>query len=422
MINIKNKLQMLRIKDIPAFIKANLSIVLGFVGLFLLAVGLSWAVFSFVIKSSVAPVTTSGVGSARSKINANLPKTEACPLNGQKYTTQEKAIWEGRRPATIMVENHADSRPMEGISKADFVYEAIAEGGITRFLVVFYCGAAAGDIKVAPVRSSRVAFINWASEYGDRPLYVHVGGANDYCPNCYGGVKPAGEIDPQVDALGLLEKIGWRVPGGNDYDASYDAGYPIFFRNPERLGHAIATEHTMTISTDALYQDADQRGLAATAKNGVAWTKGFVAYTFVDDNKPASAQVSHISFKFWDDLGDYDVKWEYDSQNNQYLRFNGGKPFVDLEYNNVQITAKNVVVMQIAERGPVDAEMHMVEQNIGTGQALIFQNGNVIKGTWSKSSMVDKTKFYDQNKKEVSLVRGVTWVEAIPVGNTVNYN
>src|SRR5258708_4177355 len=162
--------------NLQTFFKANGKMIAVFVGLFFVTVGGSWLLFSFVLKGGVAPVSNNGVNSTRSKINPNLPKTEACPINGMKYTAEEKAIWSGRRPAVIMVENHVDSRPPEGLSRADMVYEAVAEGGITRFAAVFYCGAAAGDIKVAPVRSSRFYFINWASEYGDRPLYVHVGG------------------------------------------------------------------------------------------------------------------------------------------------------------------------------------------------------------------------------------------------------
>src|SRR5579859_4203002 len=136
------------------FLKNNYRMILAFVGLFLFAVAGSWFLFSYVIKTSpqVAPVTGSGVGGARSKINPSAPKTEACPLNGEMYTAEEKAIWSGRRPAAVMVENHVDSRPPEGLSRADFIYEAVAEGGITRFTAIFYCGAAAGDIKVAPVR------------------------------------------------------------------------------------------------------------------------------------------------------------------------------------------------------------------------------------------------------------------------------
>src|SRR5258706_13060533 len=405
---------------LQTYIKANGRMIGMFTGLFLVAAAASWILFSFVIKGGVSPVTNSRVNSTRSKIKPNLPKTEACPINGMKYTAAEKAIWSGRRPAVIMIENHAESRPVEGLSRADFVYEAVAEGGITRFAAVFYCGAAAGDIKVAPVRSSRFYFINWASEYGDRALYVHVGGANDFGAN--GGSKPAGEIDPRVDAIGLLEKIGWRIPGGNDYDASYGGGYPVFFRDLERLGHEIAYEHTMTVSTDALYQDAETRGLAATAKDGTIWTKGFVPYNFIDDSKQANPNASDIKFDFWANQPDYSVEWKYDAKNNEYLRFDGGKAHTDLDYNNIQLTAKNVVVMEVAETGPVDSEMHMIEQNIGTGKAQIFQNVSVTQATWTKASRTARTIFTDSNGKEISFVRGATWIEAIPTGDAVSFN
>src|SRR5260221_10671481 len=188
---------------LQVFMKANGKEIWGFIGLFIVAAGGSWILFSFILGGNgVTPVGNSGVNSTRSKINPNLQKTEACPINGLKYTAEEKSIWSGRRPAVVMVENHVDSSPPEGLSKADMIYEAVAEGGITRFAAVFYCGAAAGDIKVAPVRSSRFYFINFASEYGDRPLYIHVGGANDFGAN--GGSKPVGEIGPQVYGLGLL--------------------------------------------------------------------------------------------------------------------------------------------------------------------------------------------------------------------------
>src|SRR5438270_6397106 len=36
-----------------------------------------------------------------------------------------------QRPFAVVVENHPDSRPQSGLSQADIVYEALAEGGIT---------------------------------------------------------------------------------------------------------------------------------------------------------------------------------------------------------------------------------------------------------------------------------------------------
>ena len=382
---------------------------LSFIGVYLLATGISLAIFSFARKSS--GVSSTQVGTTRSKIDQSLPKTEECPINGQKYTKAERDIWEGRRPATVMIENHSESRPPSGLSRADVVYEAVAEGGITRFLSVFYCGAAAEDVQVAPVRSARIYFLDYAAEYGDRPLFMHVGGANDY--------SGSGDTARDVRALETLESMGWRVPGGNDLDTTYDSGYPIFWRNYERLGREVATEHTMMASLDAAYKEAEKRGFAAKDEDGVAWDNDFVSWKFADD-KAQSPTATDISFGFWDNKGDYDVEWKYDSGNNSYLRFNGGEEYTDLT-TKAQISAKNVVILFARERGPVDRNLHMFYTTTGTGEALIFQNGIAIEGTWKKTARDARTIFTDEKGKEINFVRGPIWIEVVPAGNSVNY-
>jgi len=63
----------------------------------------------------------------------------------------------------------------------------------------------------------------------------------------------------------------------------------------------------------------------------------------------------------------------------------------------------------------------MLYGTIGTGNALVFQNGQVIKATWSKSSRTDRTIFLDPSKKEIEFARGKIWIEALPKGNQVDY-
>src|SRR3990170_2659957 len=126
----------------------NFTIVVSFIGLFLISLGLSLLVFYMISPKGAGNLISQGV--RKSKIDLSLPKTQECPVNGQKYTKQEEDIWNSRRPITAIIENHADARPESGLSRADVVYEAVAEGGITRFMAVFYCGAAAEDVKVAP--------------------------------------------------------------------------------------------------------------------------------------------------------------------------------------------------------------------------------------------------------------------------------
>jgi hypothetical protein len=322
-----------------------------------------------------------------------------------------------------MIENNIEARPESGLSKADVVYEAVAEGGITRFMSVFFCGAAAQDVKAAPIRSARVYFVNMAAGYGTDPIYLHQGGANDFCPDCPGGVKPYGEIDRTVDAYALLDKLGWRNGAqGNDMDGGFNIGYPIVVRDQYRLSStAAAWEHSVVADLDEVYKEAAKRGFEFKDSSGVAWTQGFKKWTFQDDKSNSSPTASDIKFGFWNNQPDYDVEWKYDSATNSYLRFDGGKAHIDWEFDKPQIASKNVVIMFAKEKGPVDTELHMFYQVIGTGKAIVFQNGQVVQGTWSKASALDREVFYDTNGKEIQMVRGLSWVEIVPAGNTISY-
>src|SRR3989344_3913161 len=128
------------------------------IALYLIATGLSFAAFSvFGDKKTYPTVNTSATtadGQENFIIDPSVPRTEECPLNGKFYTKQEREICEKRRPLAVMIENHAESRPQSGLSHADVVYEAVAEGGITRFMSVFYCGLSVRNVNLAPVRSA----------------------------------------------------------------------------------------------------------------------------------------------------------------------------------------------------------------------------------------------------------------------------
>lgn len=391
-----------------AFSSRTIMVATAFVGLYLISSGTSWAIFSYL--RSEPGSAAKDLGDPRSKISLDLPRTQECPVNGGMFTEIERDIWEKRRPLAVVLENHVDSRPVSGISKADVVYEAVAEGGITRFLAVYYCGAAAEDVKVAPVRSARVYYIDFASEYGDKPIFMHVGGANNY--------SGFGDTAKDARALELLETLGWRVAKGNDLDTTYDSGFPVFWRNYERLDHPVATEHTMMVSLDAAYEEAERRGYGAKDSTGSSWDENFTPWKFKDESPSPSA--TNISFEFWSGKSDYDVTWRYDAGSNQYFRVNGGKDFIDLT-SGERVAAKNVVIQFARERGPVDRNLHMLYTTIGEGRALIFQNGEVSEATWEKSSRSARTRFFDAKGSEVPFVRGAIWIEIVPAGNEVDY-
>lgn len=403
--------------------KKNLKVIVLFLGIYILSTGVSWASFSLVGNKNISDITSdlTGLQNARSRI-AEIPKTEVCPLNGEMFTKVEKEIWEERRPMGVMIENHLDSRPQSGLSRADIVYEVVAEGGITRFLALYYCGAAAEDVTIGPVRSTRVYFINLISEYGLNPLYVHFGGANNICGNCPGGVKTPGTVNKKVLALEKLVDMGWRYSNGNALDGGANVPYPAIKRDQYRLGdEPAAWEHSAIGSTDALFDLGLERGFGYEDSDGVSWNDDFVSWNFVDEKPLATPAASKISFEFWSNKSDYDVEWQYDAASNNYKRINGGKAHVDWEYDNSQLLAKNVVIQFVKEEGPLDSEYHMYYEVSGKGDAIFFMNGDVIEGSWSKKDQYSRTIFYGEDGEELNFVRGKIWIELLPIGNTVNY-
>jgi len=331
------------------------------------------------------------------------PKTEECPLNGEMLSKTEKKIWEGQRPLGIMVENHKEARPQSGLSSADVIYEAVAEGGITRFLAIFYCQGAS---YIGPVRSARMYFLKFLEGYGQYPLYAHVGGAN---------------TDGPADALGYISELGWS--SYNDLN-QFSVPFPYFWRDYERLKN-VATEHTVYTSSKKLWQYAkDKRELTNIDDQGVSWDKGFSAWKFEDDTKPAErGKIAKIDFGFWDNLAsDFSVIWSYDNKTNSYKRTNGGVPHLDKNTGKV-LETKNVVVMFAKESPANDGYEggHLLYKNVGSGDMLFFKNGQVVKGTWGRETEEDQIKFFDNSNNEISIVRGQVFIEMLPIGNKVNY-
>jgi hypothetical protein len=316
------------------------------------------------------------------------------------YSQDQKNWWEQHRPLGVMIENHVDARPQSGINVADITYEAVAEGGITRTLNIFYCQDAG---IVGPVRSARTYFLDFVSEYGSNPLYAHVGGAN---------------TDGPANALGQINDYGWGQY--NDLN-QFSIGFPTFKRDESRLGREVATEHTMYSTTSQLWAVGVQRGLTNKDKKGNSWDDSYVKYSFKDDaalaQRPAS-QTIHLDF--WSD-SDYSVDWIYRKATNDYARKNGGVAHMDRNTNK-QLVTKNVVVLFMKESHAMDGyegNAHLLYGDIGSGRALIFMDGKEIKGTWNKKDRESRTIIKDNTGNEVKFTRGKLWFEVQPLDSDI---
>lgn len=307
------------------------------------------------------------------------------PISGIFYTRQQKEVWSNRRPLAVMIDNHGLARPYHiGLQKADLIWEAVAEGGITRLLVIFH----SRDVeKIGPVRSARVYYIDWALEFP--AYYSHVGGAGTLGSpaNIFVYIKQKGVLD--LDQFRLGTSTYWR--GGDIV-----------------MGGGTILSHISYTSTEKLWQ-AGERLYPGTNK-----LPSFKVWKFKADAPYAERpENQEIPFNFWD-APDYAVRWEYNPSVNSYLRWQGGKKHLD-QATQEQLSAKNVIVLYTRQRRAGDGTAHLLYDTVGSGDAVVYQDGREIKATWKRGSLSDRTIFFERGtEKEITFNRGLSWIEVLP--------
>ena len=289
-----------------------------------------------------------------------------CLLDGAGYSG-DKAT---RHPLAVSVENHPDARPQSGLVGASIVYEAITEGGITRYLAIYGPQDAS---EIGPIRSARLFFMDWLKEYN--AFFAHAGGNED-----------------------ALANIGKYQIMDLDHSSSY------FYRDTK--GKRVASEHTLYSSTDKLYDYAKSKGYDISSSD-------FTPLIFKKEG-PAATSGKGVVIDFSGNPS-YAVRWNYDPQTNSYLRFLGGTEHKD-RTTEEQIKAKNIIIQTVQRTyQPTGSygSQNYVFTTVGSGSASIMRDGTVINGTWKKDSLNSRTKFYDEANQEIQFNPGQTWYEII---------
>jgi len=294
-------------------------------------------------------------------------KMVASPLTGVEVAENL-----AERPVTgVMIENSPEARPQSGLRDGGVVFEAIAEGGITRFLVLYQ---EAQPKLIGPVRSLRPYYFDWA--FGFDASVAHVGGSQE--------------------ALQLAR----NTSGFRDLDQFFNSQY--FFRSTDRYA-----PHNVYTRMKLLDQASKAKGYSESDFSGFARKKA----------EPAeSPTVRTITVDFSSPL--FKAGYSYNKRRNVYKRSLAGKPHIDRE-SKKQIAPSVVVVMKI--NWSVDATGHSIYGTTAGGQALIFQDGLVTKSRWSKASSSTALKFTDAAGKPIKLNPGQTWIEALPNSRSVHY-
>lgn len=276
-----------------------------------------------------------------------------------------------RLVTAIMIENSPDARPQSGLKDAGIVFEAIAEGGITRFLAL-YQEARPGLI--GPVRSLRPYYVDWLAPFD--PAVAHIGGS--------------------ANALKEIRNGQYK-----DIDQFFNAG--AYWRASDRYA-----PHNVYTNSDRLDDLNKSKGF--TTSNFTPWPRKFESPSKAPSATKINIDVSSPTF---------DVRYDYDQASNSYIRSHGTGKHTDREAG--QLTPKTVIVMNVpTHRGFEDGYREQMD-TVGTNKAYIFQNGTVVEGLWHKPDRKGQIRFYDQLGRPIPLNAGQTWITVISTEKEVTW-
>ena len=269
------------------------------------------------------------------------------------------------KPVTaIMIENSPDARPHSGLKQAEVVYEAIAEGGITRFLTLFQQHK---PQLIGPVRSLRMYYIDWLAPY--QASVAHVGGSH-----------------------ASLQEI--RNGKYRDIDQFFN-GSSYWRANDRRPPHNVYTSFE---KLDALNAG---KGYKSSQFTSFARADGKAS------NKPNAVSIDINFSSSW-----YNTHYDYDKASNTYLRSIGGQASNDREEG--RLAPSVVIALHVNETTVMEDGWRQSIVTNGTGTATVFQNGTVAECTWRKNDRFSPLELIDAAGKPVALNRGQTWIAAVP--------
>ena len=279
------------------------------------------------------------------------------------------------RPVTaVMIENSTFARPQSGLDQAGVVFEAVAEGGITRFVALYQDSAPS---YLGPVRSVRPYYIQWLM--GFDAAVAHVGGS------------------PEA----LNDLTAW---GTKNLDQFVNSSY--FHRITSR--YAPHNVYTSIANLNAL-----------EAKLGY----GKPSYTPLLRKAAAPSATPNASSIDFNISGYYyNVHYDYDKTTNTYKRSEAGAPHTEINESGATTQiAPTVVVGLIMHQGIEADDLHSSYDTIGSGQAYIFQDGIVSIGNWHKADAKSNFTFTDTNGAPLALDPGQTWLTALGSASDVTY-
>lgn len=318
-----------------------------------------------------------------------LPK-DLNPLTG--LPPSDPALLE-RRPLAIKVANYPRyNRPQYGLTLADNIYEYYIEGGLTRFIAVFYGN---NSEWVGPVRSGR-----YFDEHIQRMYHAYL--VFKFAdPRVETHLETTSDVAPFL----VVPSIG---------------SCPPFKLKPDRDVEAYNNSYFNTL----LWEDC-------VTKNGLENERPMIRNGFFSEMSPISELDGTRMYTYYSaDSYNY---WDYDSETKQYIRYQevsdtrNDKPesydvLIDSATGEA-VHAANVVFMLVHHNfsNTFDEEDEVYQIDLtDSGEAYVFRDGVGIPARWIRTNKDQPLLLTTLNGAPIYLRPGITFYEVLGAASYVD--
>ena len=289
------------------------------------------------------------------------------PVNGLKMPSNANNLI----VLGIKNDNNVNARPQSGPQDADAVFEVLVEGGMTRFINVFY----ESDTNYhGPIRSAR--------------------------PTDPTVLRPLGGVLVASGATGGLipEIIDIGVPVITDRR-------PEFFRISSRRA-----PHNLYADTYKLKQLAISKGYKKVDNPQPLFPWGTPNYSLWSPNSYIKLKFSSQTSTMWTWNGNTYLRTYYDA----YRGSSTGVPhsWINSSGNSSQISADTIISL-FCEPYIHPLQLPSVK-TVGEGRAIVMHNGKILDAYWKRGSNLDPFHIVDQNGNTIYIPPGKPWISLVP--------
>ena len=271
----------------------------------------------------------------------------------------------------IKNDNNVRARPQSGPQNADAVFEVLVEGGMTRFINIFY----QSDISYhGPIRSARPTDPTVL-----RPLsgVLVASGAT-------------GGLIPEINDMGVPVITDRR---------------PDYFRISSRKA-----PHNLYADTQKLKSTAISKGYKKVNTPQPLFPWGDPTFNNWQTNSFLTLPFSGYTETTWTWNGSTYLRTYYDAYQNQ--KYDNIHYWSDENGNTGQISFDTVIAL-FCEPYVHPLQLPSVK-TVGEGRAILLHGGKMIDAKWKRGSNLDPFHIFDSNNNILYVPKGKVWISLVP--------